>query len=106
MLSGEPMCSWRRSSPSSTVALMVSDEREIAGRIGAIQERLDAAELDALLISSPTNFKYLTGFASTFLTSPTRPWFLLVRRDKDPIAVVPEVGAIGMNQGSAIQDIR
>ena len=51
------------------------------------------AELDALLVTSPPNFRYFSGFDSQFWESPTRPWFLVVPLSGEPIAVIPEIGA-------------
>lgn len=50
------------------------------------------AELDALVVTSPPNVRYVTGFASEFWESPTRPWFVVVAAEGAPIAVVPEIG--------------
>ena len=62
-------------------------------------ERLRKARLlmqekrfEMLLITSPHNFRYFTGFDSYFWESPTRPWFLLLSLNQDPIAIVPSIG--------------
>lgn len=36
-----------------------------SGRVGALRDLLKAAELDALIVSSPTNIRYLTGFTGS-----------------------------------------
>ena len=53
--------------------------------ITEFEERLTRARLlmqekkiEMLLITSPHNFRYFTGFDSYFWESPTRPWFLLL----------------------------
>ncbi len=51
-------------------------------------------KLDALVVTTPPNVRYFTGFASQFWESPTRPWFIVIPRDGPTrIAVVPEIGA-------------
>ena len=49
-------------------------------------------KLAALLITSPHNFRYFTGFDSYFWESPTRPWFLIIPANKEPIAAIPSIG--------------
>lgn len=61
--------------------------------------------LDALLVTSPPNFRYFSGFDSLFWESPTRPWFLIVPAQGRCIVVVPEIGAPILAQ-SWIDDIR
>ena len=69
------------------------------------EERMDRAKnimfdhkLDALVLTAPSNFRYFTGFDSQFWESPTRPWFLIVPIVAPPIAVVPEIGALEVQQ--------
>lgn len=49
--------------------------------------------LDALVVTSPPNVRYFSGFASQFWESPTRPWFVILPRAGGAIAVVPDIGA-------------
>jgi Xaa-Pro dipeptidase len=60
---------------------------------------------DALLLTAPPNIRYFTGFDTQFWESPTRPWFVVVPREGDPIAVIPEIGAPEMAL-TWIKDIR
>ena len=69
------------------------------------EERLRRARLlmqekkfEMLLITSPHNFRYFTGFDSYFWESPTRPWFLLLSLNHDPIAIVPSIGKTALNK--------
>jgi Xaa-Pro aminopeptidase len=78
---------------------------EFAGRTRRIQQLMAAATLDALLLTTPQNFRYLTGYASQFWESPTRPWFLVVPLQGDPIAVIPEIGGAQMG-ATWLRDIR
>lgn len=66
---------------------------EFEGRISRIQAEIKENNLDALLITSPPNFRYFTGFDSQFWESPTRPWFFVIPADGLCVAVVPEIGA-------------
>jgi Xaa-Pro aminopeptidase len=57
---------------------------------------MDAHGLDGLLLTTPPNVRYFSGFDTQFWESPTRPWFLVVPREGAPIAVIPEIGEAGM----------
>ncbi len=63
------------------------------------------AELDAVLVTTPPNVRYFSGFDTQFWESPTRPWFLLVPREGEPIAVIPEIGVPAM-EVTWVEDIR
>ena len=69
------------------------------------EERLRKARLlmqekkfEMLLITSPHNFRYFTGLDSYFWESPTRPWFLLLSLNQDPIAIVPSIGKTALQK--------
>ncbi len=66
---------------------------EFEHRLQRAQRHMHAHRLDALLVTSPPNFRYFSGFDSQFWESPTRPWFLVVPAEGRCIAVVPEIGA-------------
>jgi len=66
---------------------------EFEQRIMRTQALMHTHQLDALLVTSPPNFRYFSGFDSQFWESPTRPWFLIIPADGLCIAVVPEIGA-------------
>ena len=61
--------------------------------------------MDGLVLTMPQNFRYFSGFNSQFWESPTRPFFLVVPRTGNPIAVIPEIGGPGM-QTTWVRDIR
>lgn len=63
------------------------------------------ADLSALLLTTEPEVRYYTGFLTRFWESPTRPWFVIVPDDGDPIAVIPSIGAHLMSQ-TWIRDIR
>jgi Xaa-Pro aminopeptidase len=63
------------------------------------------AKLDALFVASEPQVRYFTGFDSQFWASPTRPWFVVVPREGQLIAVIPEIGVPGM-AATWVEDIR
>lgn len=81
------------------------DHAEFERRTQRAQNLMREHKLDALLVTSPPNFRYFSGFDSLFWESPTRPWFLVVPATGRCIAVVPEIGAPVLEQGW-IEDIR
>ncbi|MBX0345257.1 Xaa-Pro peptidase family protein [Acetobacter sp. TBRC 12305] len=70
-----------------------------------MQSILQAEQLDAVFVTSPSNIRYFTGFDSQFWESPTRPWFVVVPREGSIIAVIPEIGAPEMAR-TWVDDIR
>ena len=78
---------------------------EFRGRIAQFQARMAAARLDALLLTSPADIFYATGFLTRFWESPARPWFLIVPAKGEPVAVIPSIGADLMSR-TWIDDIR
>ncbi len=78
---------------------------EFETRLERAQAGMAAQKLDALVVTTPQNIRYFTGFATTFWESPTRPWFVILPRNGVPIAVIPEIGADGMAM-TWVQDIR
>ncbi len=80
-------------------------KQEFQRRAAALQSRMDAAGMDALLLSTAADIFYVTGFLTRFWESPARPWFVVVPRTGDPVAVIPSIGAALMGQ-SWISDIR
>jgi Xaa-Pro aminopeptidase len=78
---------------------------EFETRLDRAQALMSDAELDALLLTSEQHVRYVTGFASQFWASPTRPWFVVLPRDGRPIAVIPAIGEAGMAE-TWVQDIR
>ena len=79
---------------------------EFEQRIERARHFMTDRGLDALVVTTPSNVRYFTGFASQFWESPTRPWFLIVTRDATPrIAVVPEIGASAF-VAAGVEDVR
>lgn len=78
---------------------------EYQQRLSRAQRMMSQAGLEALLLTTDPNIRYFTGFLTRFWESPTRPWFLVVPVEGDPVAVIPTIGAHLMSQ-SWISDIR
>jgi Xaa-Pro aminopeptidase len=78
---------------------------EYRARTGRAQAMMAMAAIDALLLTTEPELRYFTGYLTRFWESPTRPWFLIVPAQGDPIAVIPSIGAPLMQQ-SWISDIR
>ncbi len=81
------------------------EDSEFEIRLTRAQEIMYRRNLDAILVTTPQNIRYFTGFDSQFWESPTRPWFVVVPREGRPIAVVPEIGASEM-QKTWVEEVR
>ena len=66
---------------------------EYEARLEAANRAMQANNLDAILLASEAEIRYFTGFRTQFWQSPTRPWFVILRRDQTPLAIIPEIGA-------------
>ena len=66
---------------------------EYEARLEAANRAMQANKLDAILLASEAEVRYFTGFRTQFWQSPTRPWFVILRRDQTPLAIIPEIGA-------------
>lgn len=64
-----------------------------------------AVDLAALLLTSPADIAYVSGFVTRFWESPTRPWFVVLPRNAAPVAVIPSIGEDLMAR-TWIHDIR
>jgi Xaa-Pro aminopeptidase len=78
---------------------------EFETRVARMQQLMQAAGQDALLLTTPADVFYVTGFLTRFWESPARPWFILVPATGAPIAVIPSIGADLMSN-SWVKDIR
>ena len=74
------------------------DTTEYKERIKKARELMKNSGMEMLLITSPQNFRYFTGLDSYFWESPTRPWFVLISLNNDPIAIVPSIGKTAMQK--------
>ena len=79
-------------------------KEEFTNRLSKIQENLDKENIEAIIITSPSNFRYFSGLDSNFWESPTRPWFLVISK-KNPIkAIIPSIGITALEK-TLIKDI-
>jgi len=78
---------------------------EYRQRVTKAQDRMAECALDALFLCTEAELRYFTGFRTLFWQSPTRPWFLVIPKTGDPIAVIPSIGADLMHR-TWIRDIR
>ena len=78
---------------------------EFRGRAARLQAGMAQAGLDALLLTTPADVFYLTGFLTRFWESPARPWFVLLPASGAPVAVIPAIGAELMGR-TWVEDIR
>ena len=67
-------------------------KEEFEQRLIRAQQIMKSYKLDGLLLTSPQNIRYFTGYDSQFWESPTRPWFVVVPASGKPIGIVPEIG--------------
>lgn len=78
---------------------------EYERRTAALQAEMAAAGLAALLLTTEADVAHVTGFATRFWESPTRPWFVIVPAAGEPVAVIPAIGAACMAR-TWLRDVR
>jgi len=78
---------------------------EYRRRVAALQHGMAETGLDALLLTTPPDVFYVTGFLTRFWESPTRPWFVIVPAAGAPVAVIPAIGAELMAR-TWVEDVR
>lgn len=66
---------------------------EYRRRIAALQAEMAKHGQDALLLTTPPDVFYVTGFLTRFWESPARPWFIVIPAKGGPVAVIPAIGA-------------
>ena len=86
-------------------ASLIFPADEYRRRTTALQREMARGEIDALLLTTPADVFYTTGFLTRFWESPARPWFVVVPAAGDPVAVIPTIGAELMRR-CWISDIR
>jgi Xaa-Pro aminopeptidase len=65
---------------------------EYEARLKAAQAAMARGGIDIIMLADEHNIRYFSGFFTPFWQSPTRPWFLLVPADGQPVAVIPRIG--------------
>ena len=66
--------------------------QEFEQRLIKAQDVMQQYKLDGVLLTTPQNIRYFTGYDSQVWESPTRPWFVIVPASGKPIGIVPEIG--------------
>ena len=79
-------------------------KEEYLKRIDNIHKKLENENIDAIVITSPANFRYFSGLDSNFWESPTRPWFLIISKNGKIKALVPSIGLSAI-ESTFIKDI-
>ena len=74
------------------------ETKEYQDRVLKLQKKMQAKDIEVILITSPHNFRYFTGLDSYFWESPTRPWFLLIPQSNDPITIIPSIGETALQK--------
>ena len=72
--------------------MMSFPKEEYLKRLDNIHKKLENENIDAIVITSPANFRYFSGLDSNFWESPTRPWFLIISKNGKIKALVPSIG--------------
>lgn len=78
---------------------------EFEDRLSRAQRAMREEGFDTLVFCSEAEVRYFSGFRTQFWQSPTRPWFLLLPADGEPVAIIPEIGAALMAE-TWVRDIR
>lgn len=71
---------------------------EFQHRVAHLQSHMHARDIDALLLTTPSDIFYVTGFLTRFWESPARPWFVIVPASGQPEAVIPAIGSAPMQR--------
>jgi len=79
---------------------------EYRARVDRARAEMERADIDTLLITSEANFSYFSGLRSQAWASPTRPMFLLIPANREPIAIVPAGSRVVMQTGSWLTELR
>ena len=66
---------------------------EVAARLVRLRAIMEARGLGALLLTTPPDVAWATGFLTRFWESPTRAWYVVVPATGPTIAVIPQIGA-------------
>ena len=91
-------------SSNKTITLISTDEYR--NRLARIQEEMAKRELDALLVTSEDNYRYITGFDSPTWYNLTRPRYCIVPSKGEPLVIVPSNNVKAIEETTWIKDIR
>jgi Xaa-Pro dipeptidase len=80
---------------------------EFEHRVERARRLMTEHRLDGLMLTSEANIEYLAGFMSQFpWTSPSRPWYFVLPRAGDAVAIIPAVGLVSWRETSWCKNIR
>lgn len=79
---------------------------EYRRRLAGARMRMAALGLDCLFLTGEKNIRYLTGFHTQIWVSPTRPRYVILPLEGEPVAIVPVTNVPGFRQTSWIADVR
>jgi Xaa-Pro dipeptidase len=82
------------------------DRAEFEARVERARALMTAQKLDGIMVTSEPNLEYLSGFVTQFAwASPTRPWYFVLPRVGEAIAVIPEIGITNWLETSWCSDL-
>lgn len=68
---------------------------EFESRVERARSLMTEHKLDGVLVTSEANMEYLSGFTSQFpWSSPSRPWYFILPRTGDAVAIIPAIGPV------------
>ena len=95
----------KKTSRSDSAVAPIS-EAEYRARVATIQKAMARERLDALLITSEDNYRYITGFNSPTWHNLTRPRYCIVPLAGDPTVVVPANNTAIVEETSWVKDVK
>ena len=82
------------------------DDAEFENRVEAARRSMRRLGIDAILVSSEANFRYMTGYILQSPVQIARPRFFVLPLVGEPCAIVPKTNVDGMRQTTWVKDIR
>lgn len=79
---------------------------EFGNRVEAARAVMRKLEIDALLVTSEANFRYMTGYILQAPVQIARPRYFVLPLEGTPCAIVPKTNVDGMRQTTWLEDIR
>jgi len=84
----------------------VFTKAEYEGRLARVRALMSAAGLDALLLTSPRNLTYLTGYRTNLFSSTFRPFTAVIPLQGDPALLLPNLEVWQGETTGWIADVR
>src|SRR5829696_5312748 len=79
---------------------------EYRTRVHGLQEIMTKADLDAIVLTSEDNYRYITGFYGPTWVNLTRPRYCVVGRKGDPVIIIPANNSVIAEDTSWVSDVR